>query len=113
MSDFKVGDRVTPRSGTGYDRNKGRVVTHVGKKWVLYEADGIENATWVRNFESDFEKFVPFFERGKTYKYGSILFRVDRILTDSKGKAAVGFDVMPDGTEFATIRREFGHWTEF
>lgn len=120
MNEFEVGDKVEPRSASAaagiLRTDVERVITHVGDRWVLYTLGGVEQCSLIGQFLDRFQKVVPFFEKGKTYKCATTLFECTDVKADSDGTpVAVGYESFTEQSAvktFVNIRREFGHWKE-
>jgi hypothetical protein len=117
---FKVGDKVRVRHGRdlGDNTKLERVITHIGKKWVLYDRDGVENCMDIESFAENMEP--DFFEEGKTYRRkmkfntGYWYFRVEAVrkrVSDESGsqpwaRRSAAFGFLGAGKDFTE-----GDWT--
>ncbi len=114
VTDPNPGDQVTaseygsPMYGGGPERE----IVHATGSWVIYKLKGREYSMLRERFEQNFEKVVPFFEVGKTYRYSTLRFRVEHVTKDTKGKVAFGVDTSRLGSEYAAMRRELLGWEE-
>lgn len=96
---MKAGDQYEPTPSRASITLGGvRTVVSVGRKWLLYEFEGVERAIPRADFEERFEKIEPFFEAGKTYRHrGGDTFAVERVDRDGDGgRVAYGL-VTPPG----------------
>lgn len=122
MSEFKVGDKVQPRPGRELgDKGLERVITHIGKKWVLYDRDGVENCMGIESFTENMKVVPDFFEEGKTYRKkkafqpgGYWYFRVEAVRRHGNG-APVAFGVIGESgkaySEGEWVLKDLISWT--
>lgn len=70
MTDFKVGDKITPKRPQDWPnpQNRDRTIVHIGKSWVLYDFGDDENVIHIATLRRDYEVIPDFFEVGKKYR---------------------------------------------